>query len=157
MKLIGPMIAGTVFLFACANEPVTTPPQSGVVVPAPEAAPLTGAASSETNAHDTKVTATKPSAATPATLTRVDPSLVCMVNNHFMGKAQIPVEVEGKTYFGCCEMCKGRLAKDPSSRAAKDPVSGVTVDKAVAVIARDNSGGVVYFENEANLAQYAAR
>jgi YHS domain-containing protein len=90
-------------------------------------------------------------------LTRVEPSQVCMVNNQFMGKPQIPVEVEGKTYFGCCEMCKSRLAQDPTSRAATDPVSGANVDKASAVIGRDASGNVVYFENEKNLAQYASR
>ena len=96
-------------------------------------------------------------APTAAAVTRVEPSLVCMVNNQFMGKAQIPVEVEGKTYFGCCDMCKTRLAKDPESRAAVDPVSGAKVDKAAAVIGREPSGAVVYFENEANLQRYASR
>lgn len=60
-----------------------------------------------------------------------------------MGKAQIPVEVEGKTYFGCCDMCKTRLAQDPESRAALDPVSGARVDKASAVIGREASGSVL--------------
>lgn len=96
-------------------------------------------------------------AATPAKLARVDPSFVCMVNNQYMGKAQIPVAVDGKTYFGCCEMCKSRLAQDPESRAAVDPVSGATVDKASAVIGREASGAVVYFENEKNLQLYASR
>lgn len=90
-------------------------------------------------------------------ITRVEPTLVCMVNNQYMGKAQIPVAVNGKTYFGCCEMCKSRLAQDPTSRSAVDPVSGATVDKAEAVIGREASGGVVYFENEKNLQLYAAR
>lgn len=96
-------------------------------------------------------------AAAPARITRVEPSLVCMVNNQYMGKAQIPVAVDGKTYFGCCEMCKSRLAQDPTSRAAVDPVSGATVDKAAAVIGRDASGAVLYFESEKNLQLYAAR
>ena len=96
-------------------------------------------------------------AAAPAKITRAEPSLVCMVNNQYMGKAQIPVPVDGKTYFGCCEMCKSRLAQDPSSRAAVDPVSGATVDKAAAVIGREASGAVVYFESEKNLQLYAAR
>ena len=37
-----------------------------------------------------------------AALTEVtDPSQVCMVNDQFMGRAQIPVSVGGKTYYGC--------------------------------------------------------
>jgi YHS domain-containing protein len=76
-----------------------------------------------------------------------DAKQVCMVNNQFMGREQIPVQVEGKTYFGCCEMCKGRLERDPSSRSAKDPVSGNLVDKATAVIGRRVNGDVLYFEN----------
>jgi YHS domain-containing protein len=84
----------------------------------------------------------------------VDSSQVCMVNNQFMGRQQIPVEVEGKTYFGCCEMCKGRLAKDPSSRSAKDPVSGELVDKANAVIAKKANGEVLYFKNNETFERY---
>lgn len=90
-------------------------------------------------------------------ITRVEPSQVCMVNNQFMGKPQIPVGVGGKTYFGCCEMCKARLADDPSARTAVDPVTGAKVDKAEAVIGRDNSGAVLYFESEANLKRYEPR
>lgn len=98
----------------------------------------------------------EPAPAKPA-LSRVeDPSLVCMVNNQFMGRQQIPVAVEGKTYFGCCEMCKGRLASDPSARTAKDPVSGKLVDKASAVIAKRDNGQVLYFESEQNLERYRA-
>lgn len=104
--------------------------------------------------------AAAPAAAEPsrgAPLTRVaEASQVCMVNDQFMGREQIPVVVEGKTYFGCCEMCKGRLASDASHRTAKDPVSGKMVDKATAVIGKRESGDVVYFENEANFAAYRA-
>ena len=96
-------------------------------------------------------------APTSAALTRVEPSKVCMVNNAYMGKEQIPVQVQGKTYFGCCPMCEARLAKDPSSRTATDPVSGKPVDKASAVIGKDESGAVVYFESEKNFLAYASR
>ena len=82
---------------------------------------------------------------------------VCMVNNQFMGKDQIPVEVEGKTYYGCCEMCKERLAKDQAVRYSTDPVSGARVDKATAVIGVQPNGSVLYFENETNLQEYASR
>lgn len=84
-----------------------------------------------------------------------DPSLVCMVNNQFMGQPQIPIEVDGTTYFGCCEMCKTKLATDPSSRTAIDPVSGASVDKAKAVLGKTQTGAIHYFESGENLASYA--
>lgn len=77
-----------------------------------------------------------------------------MVNDQFMGKAQIPVEVEGRTYYGCCAMCKERIEKQPSLRAATDPVTGEQVDKATAVIGRDAAGKILYFANEASLKRY---
>jgi YHS domain-containing protein len=40
---------------------------------------------------------------------------------------------------------------------ATDPVSGKSVDKASAVIGRDDSGAVVYFESEKNFVAYASR
>jgi YHS domain-containing protein len=84
-----------------------------------------------------------------------DRSLVCMVNNQFMGRPQIPIELDGRTYYGCCEMCKGRLGSDPSSRVSTDPVSGNTVDKATAVIGRAGDGRTLYFENDQTFAAYA--
>jgi len=92
-----------------------------------------------------------------AALTRVEPSKVCMVNNQYMGQQQIPVALDGKTYFGCCPMCKGRLESDPTSRVANDPLSGKVVDKAVAVIAKNDSGRVYYFEDEQNLERFRAQ
>jgi YHS domain-containing protein len=100
---------------------------------------------------------TATSTAVPAsTLANVpDRSLVCMVNNQYMGREQIPVQVEGRTYYGCCPMCKDRLTTDKNARTARDPVSGKDVDKAVAVIGKTASGAVLYFESEANLKKYA--
>jgi len=77
-----------------------------------------------------------------------------MVNNAYMGKAQIPVEVDGKTYFGCCAMCKERLAREPETRTAKDPLSGEVVDKALAVIATDADGNVLYFASDENVTRF---
>ena len=81
---------------------------------------------------------------------------VCMINDRSMANEQIPVEVDGKTYYGCCPMCKERLAKDEASRYAIDPVSGKKVDKAKAVIGALPGAAVLYFENEANLQRYNA-
>ncbi len=95
------------------------------------------------------------SAALPAGMTRVtDASQVCMVNNQFMGKPQIPVAVEGRTYYGCCAMCKDKLEKDPAARTAQDPVTGEQVDKTTAVIIKDATGKVLYFASEDTLRRY---
>ncbi|MBV9495971.1 MAG: TRASH domain-containing protein [Acidobacteria bacterium] len=88
---------------------------------------------------------------------QVESKKVCMINEHYMAKDQIAVEVEGKTYYGCCEMCKKTLATDASKRAAVDPVSGKTIDKATAIIAADAEGNVVYFENAKNLEAFNAK
>jgi YHS domain-containing protein len=80
-----------------------------------------------------------------------DSSEVCMVNDMFMGRPQIPVQVEGRTYFGCCPDCKNKLENQPATRTAKDPVTGEPVDKARAVIVHDSSGKVYYFASEDTL------
>ena len=83
-----------------------------------------------------------------------DHSKICMVNNRYMGSEQIPVKVEGKTYYGCCEGCKKTLTNEKSARMSNDPVSGKEVDKADAVIGVDPTGSVLYFENEKNFDKY---
>ena len=97
------------------------------------------------------------SATTQVGLSKAKPSLVCMVNDRYMGKEQIPVAVDGKTYYGCCKMCEEKLAKDAAIRSAVDPVSGKKVDKAKAVIGRASNDDVVYFESQANLEKYNAQ
>ena len=93
--------------------------------------------------------------ATPSgKLSRVETKTVCMINEHAMGKEQIPIEIEGRTYYGCCDMCKKALAADAAKRVAVDPVSGKQVDKATAVIAAQGDGRVFYFESEESLAKY---
>ena len=82
---------------------------------------------------------------------RVEPKKVCMINERVFVDDQTPVKVDGKTYYGCCEMCKTTLAENESKRTAIDPVSKRKVDKALAVIGSDKQGRVYYFENEANL------
>ena len=91
---------------------------------------------------------------TSHTLKHIEAKYVCMVNDTAFDKEQIAVEVDGKTYFGCCSMCEARLKKDTDIRSAVDPVSGVQVDKAEAVIGEDNQGKVYYFESSVNLDKY---
>jgi YHS domain-containing protein len=125
-----------VALLGCSQErtaPAQTSQTAAPAAPAAEASPL----------------------ALPAGMTRVaDVSQVCMVNDQFMGKPQIPVEVEGRTYYGCCAMCKDKLDNQPESRLAKDPVTGEAVDKATAIIIQDPQGKVMYFASEATLRQF---
>lgn len=86
----------------------------------------------------------------------VEAKMVCMMNDKVFDKEQMAIEIEGKTYYGCCPMCKEMLGKDPSKRAATDPVSGNKVDKATAVIGADTHGMTYYFENEENLHKFAS-
>jgi YHS domain-containing protein len=89
-----------------------------------------------------------------AKVERVEAKKVCMVNDAVFPSDQIPIEVKGRTYYGCCEMCKGRLSNDPQVRWAVDPVSKKRVDKALAVIGAKPDGKVLYFESEKTLRQY---
>lgn len=83
---------------------------------------------------------------------------VCMVNNAYMGKKQIEVPHNGKTYYGCCEMCVKRIPTDKTAREAIDPYSGKTVDKADAYIVMiSDEGEVAYFENEENYNKFLAQ
>jgi len=98
--------------------------------------------------------ATLPSYSQAESLKQVKTKNVCMVNNEDMGKPQIPIEVKGKTYYGCCAMCVSGLTNDPEARIAIDPVNGHEVDKADAVIGARPDGTVLYFENENTFASY---
>ena len=91
---------------------------------------------------------------TSSSLTEVDSKYVCMVTNQLFVKEQIPVEVEGKTYYGCCEMCEAKIKNNPQSREATDPVSGNNVDKAEAIIGATADGSIYYFESGENLAEF---
>jgi YHS domain-containing protein len=84
-------------------------------------------------------------------LKKVEAKYVCMINNKLFDKVQIPVKVAGKTYYGCCAMCKAKLEKSVQARTATDPVSKKTVDKATAVIGAKADGTVFYFESEKNM------
>lgn len=97
-------------------------------------------------------------ATVPSVAPGIDPSQVCFINDRYMGKPQIPVSVEGKTYYGCCQGCADRLRADRSTRFATDPHTGKEVDKATAFIVTDPHGGeqVLYFDSADTYAAYQA-
>ncbi len=86
----------------------------------------------------------------------VQKSYVCMVNDKYMGKEQIPVEYKGKIYYGCCQGCIGNLQNNRAVRYAIDPATGKEVDKATAYIVMkpNGTGEVLYFESEENYTKY---
>jgi YHS domain-containing protein len=93
----------------------------------------------------------------PPTEEGISRDLVCMVNNAFMGRKQIPVEFENKTYYGCCEMCVAKIQNNREARYATDPVTGKEVDKAQAFIVLKpgtQNGDVLYFESEETHKRY---
>lgn len=87
----------------------------------------------------------------------LDRSKVCMVNDKVLAQAQLPVVVSGKTYYGCCAGCVGRLNTDRKARVAADPVTGRDVDKSEAVILRGEGDEALYFESEETARRYRAR
>lgn len=97
------------------------------------------------------------SSATAEGLAKVETKSVCMINNKVFPRDQIPTVVEGRTYYGCCEMCASRLSSDVAVRKAVDPVSGKEVDKATAIIGADQQGRAFYFESEKNLKAFSPK
>ncbi len=82
---------------------------------------------------------------------------VCMVNDAFMGTPQIEVPVMDKMYYGCCNMCVGKLNNSEEIRTGIDPFSMEKVDKAEAYIVLDpnsDQNGVLYFKNAENYRKY---
>jgi len=86
---------------------------------------------------------------------QVDSKYVCMMTKKHFDTEQTAVNVEGRTYYVCCRMCKAELLKDASSREDVDPVSGNKVDKATAVVGVDKAGNVYFFENVQNLERFS--
>lgn len=118
--------------------------------------PHTHSSSAQAEQASSKQTSQMPVADAPpgGRLTKIDARKVCMVRDHAFDEPQLPIDIKGKTYYGCCDMCKGMLLKDRKQRIAIDPVSKKKVDKAMAVIGVGADKGVLYFENETNLAKY---
>lgn len=84
-------------------------------------------------------------------------SRVCMMQDTVMAAPAIPLQHGGRTYYGCCEMCKKRIEDDPGRyTTARDPLSGVVVDKATALLLSVD-GRVLYFESETSRSGFLTR
>lgn len=82
---------------------------------------------------------------------------VCMVTNKVPGKPMIPVDIDGKTYYGCCKICINSLRAERSIRFAKDPVTGREVDKASSFIISGPGSSAMYFESKDTALKYLSR
>lgn len=86
---------------------------------------------------------------------QVPASLVCMVNDAYMGREQLAVPFDGKIYYGCCEMCRQRIPGDRKARYATDPQTLEQVDKATAyIVLIGDKGEVTYFKNKTNYLKF---
>jgi YHS domain-containing protein len=90
----------------------------------------------------------------PLAIQAVDPSLVCMATDQVPGKPMIPIEINGKTYYGCCPKCNKRLRTDKRARTTADPMTGEPVDKASAFIIEAPVGMALYFKSAETAKKY---
>ncbi|GMN05536.1 hypothetical protein MTsPCn5_09240 [Croceitalea sp. MTPC5] len=91
----------------------------------------------------------------PQVGSQVPAELVCMVNDAYMGKMQMPVPVKGKTYYGCCQMCVKTLNNNEQARTSIDPYSKQKVDKTEAfIVLMAVDGKVAYFESKENFLKF---
>jgi len=80
---------------------------------------------------------------------------VCMMQDMVLTRPGIAIQHEGKTYYGCCAMCKQKIKNEPAKYTkATDPVSKKSIDKAEAFI-YGIDGTAYYFGSDANRKAFA--
>lgn len=80
---------------------------------------------------------------------------VCVMQDSVLASPGIPLVHEGKTYYGCCPMCNQSIKANPEKYTkSRDPVTGTTVDKALALMYA-HKGRVYYFESESSRSEFA--
>ena len=88
-------------------------------------------------------------------LSLVQAEYVCMPQDAIYHRKMIPVEVKGKTYYGCCQGCVEQIKKEPDKSCfAIDPITGEKIDKSEAIIL-NLWGKARYFASKKNARQYA--
>ncbi|MGZ2369478.1 hypothetical protein ACXR6G_06805 [Ancylomarina sp. YFZ004] len=84
-------------------------------------------------------------------------SMVCMLGGDIKTKPTLPIEINSKTYWGCCQNCLGKLQRNENNALyALDPLSGESVNKADAIIRQDpqNNKRVFFFKSNETYNQY---
>ncbi|RZT91301.1 hypothetical protein EV201_3115 [Ancylomarina subtilis] len=84
-------------------------------------------------------------------------SMVCMLRGDIKSRPTLPIEINSKTYWGCCQNCLGKLMRNENNALfALDPFSGQSVDKADAIIRQDpqNNKRVFFFKSNETYNQY---
>lgn len=84
----------------------------------------------------------------------VRPEQVCMAHDRLHSHPVKVVLPDSRTYYSCSDESTEQLRQHDSVRVAKDPISGVTVDKATALLGASPHKDVFYFENEENLRNF---
>lgn len=82
---------------------------------------------------------------------------VCMVGDEIKFKEIRPVNIDGKTYWACCDKCEAKLNRNyKDTRFTTDPYSGIKISKADAVIFQnpEKKGKVLFFESSSNYNEY---
>ncbi|WP_421773833.1 hypothetical protein [Gracilimonas sp.] len=88
------------------------------------------------------------------TLKLVEVRFVCLMTDRSFDEEQIPVNIDGIIYYGCCNNCVKNLKEQEENRYAVDPVSKKRINKATAVIGASADNSVYYFESEENLKRF---
>ncbi len=88
-----------------------------------------------------------------------DKNQVCMVNDFYNPMAdfkEFMVNVDNKSYYGCCAMCKDKLRTSSHHRFSTDPLTNEQISKADAYIVADktNKGKTFYFKNKLNFLKW---
>ncbi|MBI5560149.1 MAG: hypothetical protein HY883_02610 [Deltaproteobacteria bacterium] len=89
-------------------------------------------------------------------LTKVSPAEVNMATNRYERKAQDEVRLDGKVYHATGAAAELNMKLNPSTRFAKDPMTGKAVDKSEASTYADASGRVFYFGTDAAFKNFLA-
>lgn len=126
---------------------------AAALVPSASAHSVSAHSAIETPVHATVAAADAPD----GEVTLVEARFVCMITNKVFAEEQIRIPLNGKVYYGCCEMCVAKINEREESRYAADPVTGDPVNKADAVIGADQNGKVFYFESTQTLNAFNAK
>lgn len=86
---------------------------------------------------------------------KVEQNRVCMPQNLVFDRDMIPVQLNDRTYYGCCEGCIVQITQNEALRMGQDGLTGENIDKSQAVVL-DIHGKAMYFASAENAKKYLA-